>query len=210
MAIDVVAAAREAATVRKASAKELPRLAAALGAAFETDPAASWVIPDDERRRQLLERAFLVSLKRTWFPQDECWTTDRIVGAAVWELPGQWKLGVLGQARLLPELALAYGRHLPRLSRAVSAMEADHPSKPHFYLPFVGVVPEWQGRGLGAVLLRPMLERCDHEQVPAYLEASTPRNLALYERHGFAVTSEFRLGKGSPPLWRMWREPRRD
>jgi hypothetical protein len=43
--------------------------------------------------------------------------------------------------------------------------------------------------------------------VPAYLEASTPRNRALYERHGFTVTEEFVLGKGSPPLWRMWREP---
>ena len=43
--------------------------------------------------------------------------------------------------------------------------------------------------------------------MPAYLEASSPRNRALYERHGFAVTEEFFLGKGSPPLWRMWREP---
>ena len=24
-------------------------------------------------------------------------------------------------------------------------------------------------------------------------------------RPGFSVTAEFRLGKGSPPLWRMWR-----
>lgn len=29
----------------------------------------------------------------------------------------------------------------------------------------------------------------------------------VYERHGFEVTEEFRLPKGGPPLWRMWREP---
>ncbi|HEU4977636.1 MAG TPA: GNAT family N-acetyltransferase [Solirubrobacteraceae bacterium] len=208
MAIDIGAAAREAATVR-AGAHELARVAAALGAAFEADPAASWVIPDDARRRELLERAFLVSLRKTWFAQDECWTTGAIAGAAVWELPGQWKLGAIGQLRILPAIARAYGRWLPRLSRAVSAMERDHPQAPHFYLPFVGVVPGWQGRGLGAALLGPVLDRCDRERTAAYLEASTPRNLALYERLGFAVTSEFRLGKGSPPLWRMWREPSR-
>jgi len=43
--------------------------------------------------------------------------------------------------------------------------------------------------------------------VPAYLEATSPRNRALYERHGFKVTEEFTLGPGSPPLWRMWRPP---
>ena len=68
--------------------------------------------------------------------------------------------------------------------------------------------PEWQGRGLGAALLNAVLERCDRERVPAFLEASRPRNRDLYERHGFAVTEEFRLGRGAPPQWRMWREPR--
>jgi hypothetical protein len=53
-----------------------------------------------------------------------------------------------------------------------------------------------------------VLQRCDRERVPAFLEASTARNRALYERHGFAVTEEFALGRGAPPQWRMWREPR--
>jgi hypothetical protein len=52
-----------------------------------------------------------------------------------------------------------------------------------------------------------MLERCDRERLPAFLEPSTPRNRALYERHGFTVTEEFRLGRSAPPQWRMWREP---
>jgi hypothetical protein len=30
---------------------------------------------------------------------------------------------------------------------------------------------------------------------------------ALYARHGFDVTEEFSLASGSPPLWRMWRNP---
>jgi GNAT superfamily N-acetyltransferase len=69
------------------------------------------------------------------------------------------------------------------------------------------VATAWQGRGFGAALLRPILERCDAEQVPAYLEASTPRNRALYERHGFKVVEECRYASDGPPMWRMWREP---
>jgi hypothetical protein len=53
----------------------------------------------------------------------------------------------------------------------------------------------------------PLLSRCDAEGVPAYLEASSPRNRALYERHGFEVTQEFRVGADAPPIWGMWRDP---
>ena len=124
------------------------------------------------------------------------------------ELPGQWKLSVGGQLRLLPAMIRIFGRRLPRLLKAIIKLEARHPSEPHYYLPFVGVEPRWQGRGLGSALLAPILERCDRESLPAFLEASTARNRALYERHGFAVTEEFRLGRSAPRQWRMWREPR--
>ena len=67
--------------------------------------------------------------------------------------------------------------------------------------------PERQGRGLGTALLQPVLERCDRDKVPAYLEATTPRNLACYQRNGFEVTQEFALPDG-PPMWPMWRTPR--
>jgi GNAT superfamily N-acetyltransferase len=205
--VDIATAAQETRTVHKGRADDVPRMAAALAAAFEDDPAATWVVPDDAQRRRLLERAFALFLDRIWLAQDECYTTENGVGAAIWELPGQWKLGVVQQLRLLPPLALTYRRFTPRLGRTITALESNHPAQPHYYLPFVGVAPEWQGRGLGAALIKPVLERCDRERLPAYLEASAPRNRDLYERHGFAVTEEFRLGKGSPPLWRMWREP---
>ena len=35
--------------------------------------------------------------------------------------------------------------------------------------------PELQGRGIGSALMQPVLERCDRDGMPAYLEATTPR-----------------------------------
>jgi GNAT superfamily N-acetyltransferase len=204
--VDIHAAVREAQGVRKVRADELSRTAAVLRSAFVDDPVFAWLLPD-ERRGDIQERGFRLFLERIWFAQGECYTTDNTVGAVVWELPGQWKLGTAQQLRLLPALVLAFRRFTPRLLSGLTAMEAGHPEAEHYYLPFIGVTPEWQGRGIGAALMAPILDRCDRDQIPAYLEASTPRNLALYERQGFKVTEEFHVGKGSPPLWRMWRNP---
>jgi GNAT superfamily N-acetyltransferase len=208
MGVDIATAVEQAESVRKARAGEVPRVAAALASAFETDPAFGWVLHDAPGRRAVLERGFTVLLDRLWMAQDECYTTADAVGAAVWERPGEWKVPPLVQLRMGPAVMRAYGRHAPRLMRANLAMESGHPREEHYYLPFVGVVPGWQGRGIGAALLRPVLDRCDRDRVPAYLEASSPRNRVLYQRQGFEVTEEFRLGRGSPPLWRMWRVPR--
>jgi ribosomal protein S18 acetylase RimI-like enzyme len=206
--VDIAAAAREAETVRKATADQWPELAGVLARAFEDDPVYRWIVPDDSRRVPLAERGFGLYLRRFWPDQDLCYTTDSVAGAAVWNPPGQWKLGLGQQIRLAPAMVTIYLDRLPRLLKFIARIESGHPDEPHYYLPFLGVDPTWQGRGIGGALLRPVLDRCDRERMPAYLEASSPRNRALYERNGFEVTEELRLGRGSPPVWRMWRNAR--
>ena len=194
--------------VRKATTSDVPRLAQALARAFHEDPVFKWMLPDDEERMRRSERGFSLYLRKVYLPHDQCFTTDDVVGGAFWLPPNQWHLGPLAQLRLLPGMLAALGPKLPQLLRAVSTIESNHPNSQHWYLPFVGVEPESQGRGIGTALMRPILDRCDGERVPAYLEATTPRNRACYLRQGFEVTEEFRFPRRGPPSWRMWREPR--
>ena len=51
------------------------------------------------------------------------------------------------------------------------------------------------------------LLRCDRDSIPAYLESSNPRNISLYERHGFEVLDTFQVGS-TPPVSPMLRESR--
>ena len=62
--------------------------------------------------------------------------------------------------------------------------------------------------GEEAASFGPVLARCDADNLPAYLECSREENVAFYARHGFACSGEVRL-PGGPPLWLMWRVPRR-
>jgi GNAT superfamily N-acetyltransferase len=94
-----------------------------------------------------------------------------------------------------------------RLFEILGLMEAKHPVEPHHYLFLLGTRPDRQGRGLGSSVMAPVLQTCDRDRVPAYLEASSERNKHLYLRHGVEVTDEIQL-PGGPSLWPMWRSPK--
>ncbi|HUE28484.1 MAG TPA: GNAT family N-acetyltransferase [Solirubrobacteraceae bacterium] len=185
-------------------------VAVALAQAFYDDPHFSWIVRNDDIRMQRLERGFATFVGRVWLPVGGSYTHERQVGAALWMPPGTWHLGLLDQLRVLPATIRALRGDTTRMLRGLTFIEKKHPHEPeHWYLATLGVATAWQGRGYGAALMRPVLERCDREQVPAYLEASTLRNRALYERHGFEVVEECTYAGDAPPLWRMWREPQR-
>ena len=193
--------------VRKARMEDVPRLADALARAFDGDPPMRWFLPDPETRVERARRLFDVMLRRVHIARDHCYTTEELSGGALWVPPGTWRLSVVDQVALLPGMLRVFGRGLGRAQRGLTVMESGHPRAVHYYLDSLGVEPRWQGRGLGSALMRPVLERCDAERMPAYLNAGSPGSRDLYLRHGFHVTEEFRLPDGGPPLWRMWRDP---
>lgn len=192
--------------IHRARPGEVDALARTLARAFYEDPVVSWLLPDDSRRLLASERGFRTFLRRLWLRHEETYVAQDASGVCVWEPPGTWKVGLGAQLALVPALVRVYGRGVPRLLAAIAKLEKDHPRPSHWYLPFVGVEPERQGRGIGSAVMRPILERCDAEGMAAYLEASAPGNRALYERLGFEVTEELTLGRGAPPIWRMWRQ----
>jgi ribosomal protein S18 acetylase RimI-like enzyme len=195
--------------VRKARPDEVTDLSRALARAFFEDPLSTYVLPASSSRLRIAEAGLSLFLRRAWLGLGETYAVgDPAVGVCVWNPPETWEIGIGKQLSMLPALARVYGRNLPRLLAALNSAESDHPTEPHYYLPFLGVDPENQGRGMGSALMHPVLSRCDADRTAAYLESSTPRNRALYERHGFEVMSEFKLGRGGPVLWRMWRDAR--
>ncbi|MHB1137767.1 MAG: GNAT family N-acetyltransferase [Microthrixaceae bacterium] len=191
--------------VRPAAHDEWRRLGAILADAFDDDPVWMWICPDPVRRRRHLGQLF-AQVIRPHVRRDTAWTTDALEGGAVWAAPGEWKAGPSDVARsLVPALRAVGLRHARARLGALPAMERGHPTEPHWYLEILAARSDLRGRGVGSALIAPMIERCDADGLPAYLESSKYENLAFYHRFGFEVTEEVVIAHGCPPMWRMWR-----
>lgn len=182
-------------------------LTEALAAAFEDDPVFSFLVPDGRRRARCLRRFFAIETRHVALPHGQSLAAADGSAAALVLPPGEWRTSLPAQARHGPGYFAAFGRALPRALGVLTKLERHHIRVPHIYFAYIGVAPAAQGRGLGAALMRPVLERCDDDGIAAYLEASSPRSAALYERLGFVTREEIRP-LGSPPILLMLRSPR--
>jgi ribosomal protein S18 acetylase RimI-like enzyme len=191
----------DAVRARFATSADVPAVSRTLAAAFFDDPVFSYCYPDVAQRGEILPRWFEIVTEAT-LPHGEIYTTDDVVAAAVWVPPGVEDDKQMGAA--LGEIS---GRYAQTLFEIFERMGEKHPRQPHHYLFLLGTRPEWQGQGLGSALMRTVLERCDRDALPAYLEATSEGNKSLYLRHGFKVVGEIKLPDG-PSMWPMWRTPR--
>lgn len=187
----------------RATASDVPALAAVLASAYAEDPVWSWLMPHDrDRRLRLLFTAHLAQQ----VPAGRVWTdADRTV-AAVWAEPGQWKLPVSYLLRNAGTLLRAGRAQLPRTGMRLLALEHRHPAGPaHWYVEYIGTHADARGTGRGSQVLGGLLEQADTDgRRPVFLESSNSRNLTFYRRHGFVVHEEMAFRSG-PPMWSMWR-----
>ena len=194
--------------VRLARHGESKALGGLLGKAFFDDPIWMWVVQDPERRRKHLGQ-FLAQVIHGRVKAGTVWTTTEQEGTAVWAPPGEWKVHPLKMLPALPSALRCVGfRELQTRLEAFEKMEAGHPTEPHWYLEILAARHDLRGLGVGTALITPMLDRCDEEGLPAYLESSKRENLPFYHRFGFEVTEELTIASGCDPIWRMWRDPR--
>jgi GNAT superfamily N-acetyltransferase len=184
-------------------------LAGALADAFIDDPVYTWMLPRSLRLKARMRALFTAELEQYGLPRGTVWTTAGCDGAVVALSPGAWEMPksmTLTQALVW---ARAFGRRLSLAARVQRAMEERHLREPHFYVRIVGVRTASQGRGVGSALMQPTLQSADAAGVPTYIEASTQRSAALYERLGFLHLDVLELPEGGPPVWLMRRPPHR-
>ncbi len=74
-----------------------------------------------------------------------------------------------------------------------------------WYLSIIGILPEFQGQGLGIGLVESILQKADEIGVSTYLETFTPRNLTFYNRLGYQAIECFHEPATDASYWIMVR-----
>lgn len=191
----------------KASNQDFTIISQVIARAFNNDPFLNWLVLQDTNREKRFIRAFEACIYLATH-NGLIYTTSEHRGSAIWFPPGKWNFGLFRQILVLPKLIKITGlRAAIRKLKGMKFIERKHPSKPHYYLFVLGTDPHFQRKGIGSALLKPILQICDKERIPAYLETSNEKNLAFYEQCGFKTSESIWMPFSGPKIWLMWREP---
>lgn len=170
-------------------------LGAFFSMAMQGDPLFTFLFPDEKARKKytplIMEVYLELGIKRGFVdllthPKGE------LIGGIITMGPDRSYINAPGffmemfRLRRLPLLAHLVIKRVKAIMELSDLVDAVHHRMPkrHYYVSMLGVLPEYRSKGLGARIMKSLLERSSHEGVPVYLESSNRRNLSFYERSG--------------------------
>ena len=194
-------------SVRHAVSADLDEIEVSLTDAFFDDPMLHWMYPDPETRTTLGRQFMRVALE-IGFPHGHVYTAGPNVAAAIWSPPDVELFDDAAITTFFTLIGDQLGPRAEEIGAGLMTISECHPhDEPHFYLFVLGTAASHQSTGLGSLMMREVLDRCDRQGLGAYLESSNIRNVPFYERHGFRVLTEVHAG-GDFVARPMWRDPR--
>ena len=189
--------------ITTATRSDESRIASVLTLAFASDPVLRWMYPDPLRYFMHFSE-FVRHFGGRAFDAGSAYMVDGGSACALWLPPGT---NPDGEALANFIERTVAGDCRAALFEMFKRMGGYRPDEPYWYLPLIGVDPARQGRGLGSVLLQHGLTKCDQDRRRAYLGSCNPRNITVYQRHGFELLGTVSVGTG-PAMYPMVRRPR--
>ena len=192
--------------LRVAGPDDIDTVADIVTDAFDHLEVIHFLVPDPVRRRTVVRDWYRLYVAHAVDGAGQVVLTADGSAAAVWFDRTRPASEPDGYEKHLADLAGAY---LPRFQHLDLRMEASHPTDPHWHLLFLAVRPDRWSHGLGSALMAHTHARLDADGIPAYLEATSEQNRALYRRHGYTDMSPPTIAvTGDTVLHRMWRPVR--
>lgn len=158
-----------------------------LTASFDKNKSVNYVAKQDKKREKRIKALMDYSFEQCWNYGDVFLSEDR--KGTLLTLSSEKKK--LSFNSILLDLKLVFKtigiRRVAKVLKRESLIKAYHPNS-FIYLWYIGVLPEYQGKGIGGKMLNDLLQIAKNN--PIYLETSTLENLPFYKRYGFKVYGE--------------------
>ncbi|MEU1576267.1 GNAT family N-acetyltransferase [Streptomyces collinus] len=194
--------------IRTAGEEDRELIVRLLDEAFQDDPVSGWVFPGAEDRRTKHPR-LMAAFTDIVLAAGRIDVTEDGSACALWLSMSAEEGHDDAEDEGPAQVRESVDPDNERVESIGRLMAAVHPTgRAHEYLWMIGVAPGRQDEGLGTALIETVLDRCDREGLPAYLEASNARSRHLYERLGFEPAGPALDLPDGPSMWPMWREPR--
>jgi GNAT superfamily N-acetyltransferase len=178
--------------------------------AFFPSTLYTWAAPDEEQRLKILSAMFRYRV-RDWLENSReiqlALEDGRIVGSATWLKPRTAPPPPGGgpPEEVFRGLDPAVVERWSQFQRIIEAQEGTILPAAWELAP-IAVLPERQGRKIGAALINRKIAFLDAEGLPCYLCTQDRINLGVYERFGFREVSEVLIAEGGPVSYTMKRE----
>lgn len=181
--------------------------------AFIDGPMWTYLVPDGDRRRELLHRFYHMFIRRV-IESGEAYGVGRpLQGVAVWVAAFQgddWaaRPSEMAYLKMLSDPLLSSRSDAVALFSTLDRLQRHHAPGPHFYLSSIGVVPEVRGRGIASRLIRYLLAMADARSLPVYTETVKASNVDIYKHYGFTIVQRLDVQNSPLTIWALVRGPR--
>ncbi len=125
--------------------------------------------------------------------------------AAIWRWPEKrgafpTPAKILDDAKILRQI---FGTELARAQGKFDLIETLRPLEPHVYLSAIGTVHPERCAGLASAVLDHGIDQVRLTQLPIFLDAYEPENIAFFRKRGFQPVAEHTLPFDGPMLTQM-------
>jgi N-acetylglutamate synthase-like GNAT family acetyltransferase len=173
----------------------------------------TWAAPDEAERRKILSAMFRFRVSG-WIERsletELAVDTGVITGSATW-IPPRYKDEPPGIPRSMDEVYAGIDPAVvERWLKFQPVIEAQEKiiALPAWELAPIAILPEKQGKKIGASLINRKLAVIDKAGLPCYIFTQDAINLAIYERFGFKTIEAIPVAEGGPLSYSMIREGR--
>ncbi|MCD2422567.1 GNAT family N-acetyltransferase [Niabella pedocola] len=178
----------------KAREQDRPVVVQILTEAFNDNKSVNYIIPQDAKRqkriRLLMEYAFDVCML-----SGEVFLTEEGNGCALVLFPDQKKASLQTMGLDLKLAVKATGiRNALKAMKREAALRKLQPDGRLYYLWFIGMRRDAQGRGNGSRLLSGLKQQASNTGRILCLETSALKNVPWYQKNGLEIYNEIDLG----------------
>jgi len=182
--------------MRRASYKDKDVVVNILCHSFINDPHINWLLEESKSKNKLkiiMGYVFEESLAR-----GTVYLNDDNTAVTLWNTEKKEKVSLQYIVRNLSFLFRAGLKTTRRCLKTDKITYEQYPKNARYcQLYLIGVLPEYQGKGLASTMLNPMIEEMEKKSIPMHLETANAKNVKIYMKKGFNIIKTLQLGSNT-------------